>query len=91
MSYRGWKYRCYADEPETPRVDFICGFLGGMAGFFNFPGWLLIYFGWLDIGATLLLCAVVGLLFGGWIIYEAGKEKSLSERIAHEPETICKE
>ncbi len=73
MSYRGWKYRCYADEPETPVVDFICAVLGGATGFFNFPGWLLIYFGWLSVPITLLICTGVGLLFGGWLAYKAEK------------------
>jgi len=69
MSYRGWH------EPESHWLeDFICGFLGGATGFFNFPGWLLVYFGWLSISATLMVCAAVGLLFGGWLIYERMKE-----------------
>ena len=70
MSYRSWH------EPESHWLeDLICGFLGGAAGFFNFPGWLLIYFGWLDIETTLLICAGVGLLFGGWLVYEHMKSK----------------
>lgn len=75
MSKHGWKYRCYADEPETPVADFVCAFLGGATGFFNFPGWLLVYFGWLSIMATLLLCAGAGLIFGGYLAYETAKEK----------------
>jgi len=70
VSQRGWKYRSYADEPETPVADFICAALGGAMGFFNFPGWLLVYFGWLSIPATLLLCLGVGLMFGGWLAYK---------------------
>jgi len=65
MSYRGWH------EPDShPLEDFICGFLGGATGFFNFPGWLLVYFGWMGAGSVLLLCAGVGLLFGTWLAYE---------------------
>ena len=65
MSYHGWH------EPESHWLeDFICGFLGGATGFFNFPGWLLIYFGWLSMTATLLACVGVGVAFGGWLIYE---------------------
>ena len=78
MSHRGWKYRCYADEPETPIADFICGLLGGATGFFNFPGWLLIYFGWLSATTTLLVCAGVGLLFGGWLAYGSVQERNKS-------------
>lgn len=72
MSYRGWKYRCYADEPETPVADFICAALGGSTALFNFPAWLLIYFGWLSVTTTLLICAGVGLLFGCYLTYFNG-------------------
>ncbi len=72
MSYRGWH------EPESHWLeDFICGSLGGATGFFNFPGWLLIYLGWLSTTTTLLLCLGVGLAFGGWLAYENHKEKCL--------------
>lgn len=74
MSYRGWKYRSYADESETPVADFICGMLGGAIAFFNFPGWLLIYFDWLSATTTLLICWGVGLAFGGWLIWENKKD-----------------
>ncbi len=74
MSQRGWKYRCYADEPETPVADFICTVLGGATGFFNFPGWFLIYFGWLSITATLLLCLGAGLTLGGYLAFERTKK-----------------
>jgi len=68
MSYRGWH------EPESHWLeDFICGFLGGATGFFNFPGWLLVYFGWLSVFTDLLLCAAAGLLFGAWLAYENKK------------------
>lgn len=71
MSYRGWH------EPDSHWLeDFICGFLGGTMGFFNFPGWLFVYFGWLDIKATLLICASVGIVFAAWLAYEARKEKN---------------
>ncbi|MDE3015614.1 MAG: hypothetical protein KGI29_01640 [Pseudomonadota bacterium] len=69
------KYRCYVDDPETPVVDFVCAFLGGATGFFNFPGWLLIYFGWLSVAATLLLCGSAGMLFALYLAYESAKEK----------------
>lgn len=69
MSYRG------LHEPDShPLEDFICGFLGGATGFFNFPGWLLVYFGWMAAGGVLLLCAGAGLLFGTWMAYENMKE-----------------
>src|SRR5271163_4257422 len=47
----------YADEQDSPVVDFFCGLIGGGTGFFNFPSWLLVYFGWLSAMATLLLRA----------------------------------
>lgn len=75
MTSRGWKYRCYADEPETPIADFICAVVGGATGFFNFPGWLLIYFGWVSATTMLLLCLGVGLVFGGWLVYKNLQEK----------------
>lgn len=76
MSKRGWKYRCYADEPETPVADFVCAFLGGATGFYSFLGWLLIYFEWLSVTTTLLVCAGVGLVFGGYLACESKKEKT---------------
>ncbi len=36
----------------------------------------IYYFEWLNIEITLLLCAGVGLLFGGELVYEAKKEKA---------------
>lgn len=69
MKYRGWA------EPETHwLVDFICAFLGGTMGIYSFPGWLLTYFGWLTVQETLICCAVVGLLFGFYILYERRRE-----------------
>ncbi len=79
MKYRGWKYRCYADEPETPVADFVCAFLGGAMGFFNFPGWLLVYFGWLNTMATLLLCLAVGLALGAHLLFDTRAEKNKCE------------
>ena len=55
--------------------NFICGFLGGATGFFNFPGWLFIYFGWLSASTTLFICAAVGLAFGAWLALETVKEQ----------------
>jgi len=76
VSHRGWKYRSHADEPDSHWLeDFACGFLGGATGFFNFLGWLLVYFGWLGIGSALIVCAAAGLLFGGWLAYENLQEK----------------
>jgi hypothetical protein len=69
MKYRGWA------EPDSHWLEnFICGALGGAMGFFNFPGWLLVYFGWASATFTLLLCTAVGLAFGGWLAYEGKKE-----------------
>jgi len=70
VSYLGWH------EPDSHGLeDFICGFLGGAIGFFNFPGWLFIYFGWLSVMSVGLLCIGVGLLFGAWMVYEHIKAK----------------
>lgn len=70
MSQSGWKYRCYADEPETPVADFLCALLGGTIGSYNFFGWVLVYMGWLSIGAALTICVAFGLLLGAWLAYE---------------------
>lgn len=70
MSYRSWQ------EQESHWLeDFICGVLGGAMGFFNFPGWLLVYFGWVSATNTLLICAFAGLGFGVGLAYESRKEK----------------
>lgn len=70
MSYGG-SHEAYGDWLE----DFICGFLGGATGLFNFLGWLLVYFGWMSAKTVFLLCAGVGLLFGAWLVYEHIKTK----------------
>ena len=70
MSYRGWH------ESESHWLeDFCCGFLGGMTGFFNFPGWLFICFDWLNVSTTLLVCAGIELLFGVWLAYKNIRDK----------------
>ncbi len=78
MTRRGWKYRSYADEQPTPVADFFCGFVGGTITLYSFPGWLLPYFGWLSMTATMLLCAGAGLLLGIWMAREAVKESKLT-------------
>jgi len=75
MSSRGWKYRCYADEPETPIADFICCVLGGVTGFYSFPGWLLVSAGILSPSWALMIGAIIGLLLWGWLIYEGVQER----------------
>ncbi len=68
MSYHSWQ------EQESHWLeDFICGALGGAMGFFNFPGWLLVYFGWVDMSEILILCVVAGLTFGLWQIDEGSE------------------
>lgn len=75
MSRRGWKYRCYADEPETPMVDFICAFLGGATGFYGLIGWVLISWEVMSAAWVGVLCIAAGLSLGGWLTYERIKEK----------------
>ncbi len=72
---RGWKYRCYADEPETPVADFVCAFLGGATGFYGLIGWLLISWGAMSAAWVGVLCVAVGLVLGGWLVFEHIKEK----------------
>jgi hypothetical protein len=76
MNKRGWKYRCYADEPdETPVQDLVCCLLGGVTGFYSFPGWLLVSAGILSQAWALAIGAIIGLLFWGWLIYEGAQER----------------
>ena len=75
MSGRGWKYRCYADEPETPVADFFCCVLGGITGFYSFPGWVLVSFGVLSNAWAIATGAIIGLLLWGWLIYEGMQER----------------
>ena len=70
MSKRGWKYRCYADEPETPLADFVCAFLGGTTGFYGLIGWVLISWGVTSAAWVGILCVTVGLALGVWQVYD---------------------
>ena len=70
-----WKYRCYADEPETPVVDFFCAFLGGATGFYGLIGWVLVSWGVASQLWAGILSIATGCLFSGWLIYERIKEK----------------
>lgn len=73
MGHRGWKYRCYADEPDhTPVQDFVCGFLGGTMGIYGFPGWLFV--GLFSQKTVLIACAIFGLLCGCWLLRAGIKE-----------------
>ena len=77
---RGWKYRCYADEPETPVADFVCAFLGGATGFYGLIGWVLVS---LEIASQLwvgILSIATGCLFSGWLTYEYIKRKDNYEQ-----------
>lgn len=75
MSKRGWKYRCYADDPETPVADFVCAFLGGATGFYGLIGWVLVSWEVISAAWVSILCATIGISFGIWIIYDANKAK----------------
>lgn len=59
--------RDWADSGDYRQGDFLCGLIGGAVGFFNFPGWLLVYFGWASLAAVLALSAAAGLAFGLWL------------------------
>lgn len=79
MKHRGWKYRCYADEPdETPVQDFVCCLLGGITGFYGFPGWLLVSANILSAGWAIAIGAIIGLSLWGWMVYENIKERKNS-------------
>ncbi len=75
MSSRGWKYRCYADEPETPVTDFIVNTVAGTMAFYGMPGWIFVSCGLLSIGWAGGLCLAAGFLFSCWLVYEETVEK----------------
>lgn len=75
MSSRGWKYRCYTDESETPVVDFICAFLSGTTGFYGLIGWVLVSWGVASQLWAGIFSIVTGCLLSGWLTYERLKEK----------------
>lgn len=65
----------YQDEEMPLWAEFLCGFVGGTIGAYNFPGWLLVYFGWLSPTTALLLCAGVGFTLGSWLAWEQAKDR----------------
>jgi hypothetical protein len=45
---------------------FLYAFAVGALGFYNFPGWLLIAFGWLNPTTGLWIASCIGLAFAAW-------------------------
>jgi len=65
MKYRGW-----AEEEPPTWVTMVLSIIAGVYGFYNLPGWILIYFGLLSFIEVLAIGAAIGIIFGVWIIWE---------------------